>query len=83
MDRDNDKQLAEGTIAVLDNQISQTTGTLRIKGTFPNNNGTLWPGEYLNIRLLARTAPNVVTVPSSGLQRGQNGYLRLCRCGRK
>jgi multidrug efflux system membrane fusion protein len=74
MDRDNDKQLAEGTIAVLDNQIAQTTGTLRIKGTFPNKDGALWPGEYLNVRLLARTAPNVVTVPSSALQRGQNGY---------
>jgi multidrug efflux system membrane fusion protein len=74
MDRDSDEQLAEGTIAVLDNQIAQTTGTMRIKGTFPNNDGALWPGEYLNIRLLARTAPNVVTVPSSALQRGQNGY---------
>src|SRR5207237_10731367 len=74
MDRDNDEQLAEGTIAVLDNQIAQTTGTMRIKGTFPNNDGALWPGEYLNIRLLARTAPNVVTLPSSALQRGQNGY---------
>ena len=74
MDHDNDRQLAEGTIAVLDNQISQTTGTMRIKGTFPNKDGALWPGEYLNIRLLARTAPNVVTVPSNVLQRGQNGY---------
>src|SRR5271165_7155536 len=74
MDRDNDQQLAEGTIAVLDNQIAQTTGTLRIKGTFPNKDGALWPGQYLNIRLLARTAPNVVTVPSSALQRGPNGY---------
>ena len=74
MDRDNDEQLAEGTIAVLDNQIAQTTGTLRIKGTFPNKDGALWPGEYLNVRLLARTAPNVVTVPSGALQRGQNGY---------
>jgi len=74
MDRDSDRQLAEGTIAVLDNQIAQTTGTIRIKGTFPNNDGALWPGEFLNIRLLARTAPNVVTVPSSALQRGPNGY---------
>jgi membrane fusion protein, multidrug efflux system len=74
MDRDSDQQLAEGTIAVLDNQIAQTTGTLRIKGTFPNKDGALWPGEFLNIRLLARTAPNVVTVPSSALQRGPNGY---------
>jgi membrane fusion protein, multidrug efflux system len=74
MDRDSDEQLAEGTIGVLDNQIAQTTGTLRIKGTFPNKDGALWPGEYLNIRLLARTAPNAVTVPSSTLQRGPNGY---------
>jgi multidrug efflux system membrane fusion protein len=74
MDRDNDEQLAEGTIAVLDNQINQTTGTIRIKGTFPNKDGALWPGEYLNIRLLARTAPSVVTVPSTALQRGPNGY---------
>jgi membrane fusion protein, multidrug efflux system len=74
MDRDSDRQLAEGTIAVLDNQITQTTGTIRIKGTFPNKDGALWPGEFLNIRLLARTAPNVVTVPSSALQRGPKGY---------
>jgi multidrug efflux system membrane fusion protein len=74
MDRDSDRQLAEGTLAVLDNQINQTTGTMRIKGTFPNKDGALWPGEFLNIRLLARTAPNVVTVPSSALQRGPNGY---------
>jgi multidrug efflux system membrane fusion protein len=74
MDRDSDRQLAEGTIAVLDNQIAQTTGTLRIKGTFPNKDGALWPGQFLNIRLLTRTAPNVVTVPSSALQRGPNGY---------
>jgi multidrug efflux system membrane fusion protein len=74
MDRDNDRQLAEGTIAVLDNQIAQTTGTMRIKGTFPNKDGALWPGQFLNIRLLARTASNVVTVPSGALQRGPNGY---------
>src|SRR5271169_1468871 len=72
--RDDNRQLAEGTLAVLDNQISQTTGTMRLKGTFPNQDGTLWPGEFLNIRLLARTSPNVVTVPSGALQRGPNGY---------
>ena len=74
VDRDNDRQLAEGTLAVLDNQINQTTGTMRIKGTFPNKDGALWPGQYLNIRLLTRTEPNVVTIPSGALQRGPNGY---------
>jgi multidrug efflux system membrane fusion protein len=72
--RDDHRQLAEGTLAMLDNQIAQTTGTLRLKGTFPNTDRALWPGEFLDIRLLARTAPNVVTVPSSTLQRGPNGY---------
>jgi len=74
MSRDDNRQLAEGTLAVLDNQISQTTGTMRLKGTFPNQDGALWPGEFLNIRLLARTAPNVVTVPPGALQRGPDGY---------
>src|SRR5271163_4126206 len=74
MSRDDNRQLAEGTLAVLDNQISQTTGTMRLKGTFPNKDGALWPGEFLNIRLLARTAPNVVTVPPGALQRGPDGY---------
>jgi membrane fusion protein, multidrug efflux system len=74
MSREDNRQLAEGTLAVLDNEISQTTGTMRLKGTFSNKDGALWPGEFLNIRLLARTAPNVVTVPPSALQRGPNGY---------
>src|SRR5271169_3394246 len=74
MSRDDNRQLAEGTLAVLDNEISQTTGTMRLKGTFPNQDGTLWPGEFLNIRLLARTEQNVVTVPSGALQRGPDGY---------
>ena len=74
MSRDDNRQLAEGTLAVLDNEISQTTGTMRLKGTFPNQDHALWPGEFLNIRLLARTEPNVVTVPSGALQRGPDGY---------
>ena len=74
MSRDDNRQLAEGTLAVLDNQISQTTGTMRLKGTFPNQDRALWPGEFLNIRLLAHTEPNVVTVPSGPLQRGPDAY---------
>jgi membrane fusion protein, multidrug efflux system len=74
MSRDDNRQLAEGTLAVLDNEISQTTGTMRLKGTFPNQDRALWPGEFLNVRLLARTEPDVVTVPSGALQRGPDGY---------
>jgi membrane fusion protein, multidrug efflux system len=46
MSRDDNRQLAEGTVAVLDNQIAPTTGTIRLKGTFPNQDGALWPGEF-------------------------------------
>src|SRR5215469_4168915 len=74
VNRDGDRPLAEGTLAVLDNEIDRTTGTLRIKGTFPNHDDALWPGLFVNVRLLANTARNVVTVPSTALQRGSDGY---------
>jgi multidrug efflux system membrane fusion protein len=73
MSRDG-KQLADGTLALVDNQIDQSTGTIRLKGTFANRDGALWPGEFVNIRLLASTAHNVVTIPSAALQRGPDGY---------
>jgi multidrug efflux system membrane fusion protein len=74
MNRDGDRPLAEGTLAVLDNEIDQATGTLRLKGTFPNDDGALWPGLFVNIRLHAHTARSVVTVPSTALQHGPDGY---------
>ena len=74
MSRDGKQTLAEGTLALVDNQIDQSTGTIRLKGTFPNQDGALWPGEFVNIRLLAQIARNVVTVPSGALQRGPQGY---------
>src|SRR5215469_13664239 len=74
MSRDDNRQGALCQLPVVVNQISQTIGTMRLKGTFPNQDGALWPGEFLNIRLLARTEPNVVTVSSGALQRGPDGY---------
>jgi multidrug efflux system membrane fusion protein len=73
MSRDGKRQLAEGALALVDNEIDQSTGTIRLKGTFANRDGALWPGEFVNIRLLAETARNVVTVPSGALQRGPAG----------
>jgi multidrug efflux system membrane fusion protein len=72
--RDGKQRLAEGTLALVDNEIDPSTGTIRLKGTFPNKDGALWPGEFINVRLLAQTDRNVVTVPSSALQRGPEGY---------
>jgi multidrug efflux system membrane fusion protein len=72
--RDDKKQRSEGTLLLVDNQIDQSTGTIRLKGTFANRDGALWPGEFVDIRLLANTARNVVTIPSGALQRGPQGY---------
>jgi membrane fusion protein, multidrug efflux system len=67
------KTLDEGTLKLVDNQIDQTTGTLRLKATFPNQANSLWPGQFVNVRLLLRTLPHAVTVPSTAIQRGPDG----------
>jgi multidrug efflux system membrane fusion protein len=75
MSRDGKAELDRGTIALIDNQIDQSTGTIRIKATFPNPRNSLWPGEFINARVLLRTDRNVLTVPSSAIQRGPNGMF--------
>ncbi|MGH6941447.1 efflux RND transporter periplasmic adaptor subunit [Hypericibacter sp.] len=71
---DGSKEIATGRLALIDNEIDQTTGTIRLKGTFSNKDGALWPGEFVNIRLLADTERNVTTIPAPALQRGPDGY---------
>ena len=71
--RTDHQQLGEGALSLVDNQIDQGTGTIRLKATFPNEDHALWPGEFINIRLLLRTLQQVVTVPSTTIQRGPNG----------
>ena len=80
MSRDNKTELDTGTVALVDNQIDQTTGTIRVKATFPNPHNALWPGEFVNARVLVRTEKNAVTVPSVAIQRGPNGmYVYLVK----
>jgi membrane fusion protein, multidrug efflux system len=57
-------------LQVVDNQIDQTTGTVRLKAEFPNAKLALWPGAYINIRLLADTLKQAVVVPVAAVQRG-------------
>ena len=70
---DNDAVLDRGTLKVVDNQVDQTTGTVKLKAEFPNPNLQLWPGQFVNIRLLIDTLKQVVVVPTSAVQRGPNG----------
>ena len=62
-----------GTLQVIDNQMDQTTGTIRMKAEFPNPDLQLWPGQFVNIRVLVETLRLVVTVPTAAVQRGPNG----------
>jgi membrane fusion protein, multidrug efflux system len=71
--QDDKNELDQGTLTLVDNQIDPTTGTLRLKGTFPNPHNRLWPGQFVNIRVLMRTDRNVLTVPSGAIQRSASG----------
>ncbi|TCL73790.1 efflux RND transporter periplasmic adaptor subunit [Rhizobium sp. BK251] len=73
--KDGGSALGSGTLTVLDNEIDQTTGTIRLKSTFPNEDETLWPGEFVQLRVQQRVEKGVVTVPSAAVQRGSDGYF--------
>jgi membrane fusion protein, multidrug efflux system len=62
-----------GTLRVVDNQVDQTTGTVKLKAEFPNAELQLWPGQFVNVRLLIETLGQVVVVPTAAVQRGPNG----------
>ncbi|MFN5569726.1 MAG: efflux RND transporter periplasmic adaptor subunit [Bradyrhizobium sp.] len=62
-----------GTLRGIDNQVDQTTGTLKLKAEFPNARFQLWPGQFVNVRLKVETLPQAITVPTSAVQRGPAG----------
>ena len=65
--------LDRGTVNILDNQVDSSTGTIRLKAVFPNPDLRLWPGGFVNVRLLVRTAKDAITVPPAAVQRGPQG----------
>ena len=73
LDRGNTTQLDQGMLAVVDNEIDQTTGTVKLKATFPNNDLKLWPGKFVNARLVLTTRKGATVAPSSVVQRGPQG----------
>ena len=70
---DDSTVLAEGKLAVLDNQIDTTTGMFKLKATFPNADLRLWPGLFVNARLLLTVRKDSAVVPASVIQRGPGG----------
>jgi multidrug efflux system membrane fusion protein len=73
--RDESTKFDSGTVQLVDNQIDQATGTIRLKAVFPNNSNKLWPGQYVNARVLLRTQQNALTIPDSAVQRGPDGLF--------
>jgi membrane fusion protein, multidrug efflux system len=69
-DRANVKQLAVGKVSAVDSQIDTTTGTVKVRAQFDNDDGALFPNQFVNAQLLVRTLQNVVTVPTAAIQRG-------------
>jgi multidrug efflux system membrane fusion protein len=68
-----DETAATGRITFVDNQVDQTTGTIKVKGTFPNENRSLWPGQFLNVVVRLSTDPNAIVVPTAAVQTGPQG----------
>ncbi|HVH80096.1 MAG TPA: efflux RND transporter periplasmic adaptor subunit, partial [Stellaceae bacterium] len=71
--QDDKVQLDQGTLAVLDNQIIQTSGSVRLKANFPNPAHHLWPGQLIDIRLRVETLPDALTVAATAVQQGPSG----------
>ena len=71
--RDNQTELARGKLTAFDSQIDTSTGTIKIKATFDNLDKKLWPGQFVNARLLVRTVHDGLTVPAPAVQLGPNG----------
>ena len=71
---DGKKELAQGKLTLIDNMIDQATGTIHLKARFDNDDERLWPGEFVNLRLILSTRKGVATVPQQTVQVGPNGY---------
>jgi multidrug efflux system membrane fusion protein len=70
---DNKTVIDKGVLKVVDNQVDQTTGTIKLKAEFANRQLQLWPGQFVNVRLLINTLKQVVVAPTAAVQRGPNG----------
>jgi multidrug efflux system membrane fusion protein len=70
---DNNAVIERGKLTVVDNQVDSSTGTVKLKAEFPNAQMQLWPGQFVNVRLLIDTLKDVVVIPTGAVQRGPEG----------
>jgi membrane fusion protein, multidrug efflux system len=71
--RNSDTMLSQGNLTLLNNQIDTTSGTVQLKGIFQNPSHVLWPGQYVNVRLVLGDRKQALTVPAAAVQRSQDG----------
>jgi multidrug efflux system membrane fusion protein len=74
-DRENKIRLASGTLLTTDNQIDPTTGTIKLKAQFPNEDGALFPNQFVNVRMLLDTQRDAVLIPTAAVLRGKQGIF--------
>ncbi|WFW61909.1 MdtA/MuxA family multidrug efflux RND transporter periplasmic adaptor subunit [Citrobacter freundii] len=74
-DRTNSQKLSEGVLLSLDNQIDATTGTIKAKARFNNQDDTLFPNQFVNARMLVATEQNAIVIPTAALQMGNEGHF--------
>jgi len=72
-DRENKTRLASGTLLTTDNQIDPTTGTIKLKAQFPNDDGALFPNQFVNVRMLLNTQREALLIPTAAVLRGKQG----------
>lgn len=63
----------EGVVSFVNNEVDRTTGTIRLKATFPNQDRRLWPGQFVDVRLKLTAQPNAIVIPAQAIQSGQQG----------
>src|SRR5690606_19869138 len=82
-DRNVSKLLAQGRLETMDNQIDVATGTLRLKARFDNADDSLFPNQFINVRLALQKLPDVVTIPQDAVQYGSRGsYVYVIKDGK-
>ena len=74
-DQNNRRLLSTGQLLLIDNAIDQATATIRLKAMFANDDERLWPGEFVNARVLVETRRDALAVPTPAVQRGQQGLF--------
>ena len=73
--RDGSQKLATGELSVIDSHVDSTTGQVRLRATFANDDRTLWPGSLVSVRIQVRTDKSAIVIPSHALMRGESGQF--------